>query len=68
MAPEQSVMTDCLGETSSIHSRDQRKDPKVRGWLELPVMEEQREGPPFWGVTGKTPDAPRGTRATWPSS
>ena len=29
MAPEQSVMTDCLGETSSIHSRDQRKDPKV---------------------------------------
>lgn len=60
MAPEQSVMTDCLGETSSIHGRDQRKDPKVRGWLELPVMEEQREDLPVWSVTGKTPGAPRG--------
>lgn len=26
----------------------------MRGWLELPVMEEPREGLSFWSVTGKT--------------
>lgn len=29
---------------------------KVRGWLELPVMEQPRKGLSFWSVTGKTLD------------
>lgn len=28
----------------------------MRGWLQLPVMEEPKEGLSFWSVTGKTPD------------